>query len=135
MGMTKIISIVTLFLMVTNVSAPSILKNYFKRNKDSLFIEANKGINIAKPTFKRSQPVNFNADFLKDKGFEQIYKTGNHYFRTNDRKKKLAYYFPINSNYPIIPIRGGIQQVSLTRTDSINPFLQIHIARIIRLKV
>jgi alpha-beta hydrolase superfamily lysophospholipase len=106
MRMTKIISIVTLFLSVTNASAQSILHDYFKGNKDSLLIEANKLINMPEPTFKHSQPVNVNPDFSKDMGFEQVYKTEDHYFKTRDKKKIFAYKFPIKSNNSVILIHG-----------------------------
>ena len=84
--MTKIVSIVvTLFLFVTTVSGQSILQDYFKGNKDSLVIEANKLINLPEPIFKPSQPTNIDPEAIKEMGFEQIYRAEDYYFTVIDR--------------------------------------------------
>ena len=107
MRMTKIVSIVvTLFLFVTTVSGQSILQDYFKGNKDSLVIEANKLINLPEPIFKPSQPTNIDPEAIKEMGFEQIYRAEDYYFTVRDKKKIFAYKFPKKSDNTIILVHG-----------------------------
>ncbi len=106
MKMTKIVSIVTLFLTVTNASGQSILQDYFKGNKDSMVIEATKYINMPDPTFKPFQSKNVDPNVLKEMGFEQVYKTEAYYFTVRDKKKMFAYKFPKKSDNTIILIHG-----------------------------
>ena len=106
MRMTKIISIVILFISVTTASAQSILQDYFKGNKDSLVIEATKLINMPDPNFKPSQPSNIDPEVFKDMGFEQVYKTEAYHFTVRDKKKLFAYKFPKKSDNTIILIHG-----------------------------
>jgi alpha-beta hydrolase superfamily lysophospholipase len=104
--MTKIISIVTLFLFVTTASGQSILQEYFKGNKDSLVIEATKLINMPEPSFKPSQPTKIDNEAIKEMGFEQVYKTKDYYFTVRDKRKIFAYQFPKKSENTIVLIHG-----------------------------
>jgi alpha-beta hydrolase superfamily lysophospholipase len=104
--MTKIISIVTLFLSVTNASGQNILQDYFRGNKDSLVIEATNLINMPEPMFKPFEPTSIDLDAIKDMGFEQVYKAEDYYFTTRDNKKIFAYKFPKKSDNTIILIHG-----------------------------
>ena len=106
MRMTKIISVVTLFLSVTTASGQSILQDYFKGNKDSLVMEATKLIYMPEPSFKPSQPANIDPEALKEMGFEQVYKAENYYFTTRDKKKIYACKYPKKSDNTIILIHG-----------------------------
>ena len=106
MRMTKIISIVSLFLSVTTASGQSILQDYFKGNKDSLVIEATKLINMPEPNFKPFQPTNIDPEAIKDMGFEQVYKAEDYYFTVKDNKKIFAYRYPKKSENTIILIHG-----------------------------
>jgi len=104
--MTKIISIVTLFLYVTTATGQSILQDYFKGNKDSLVIEATKLINMPEPSFKYFQQPNIDPEAIKEMGFEQVYKAEDYYFTVRDKKKIFAYKFPKESDNTIILIHG-----------------------------
>lgn len=106
MKMTKIVSIVTLFLSVTNASGQSILQDYFKGNKDSMVIEASKLINMPDLTFKPFQSKNVDPKVVKEMGFEQVYKAEAYYFTVRDKKKMFAYKFPKKSDNTIILIHG-----------------------------
>ena len=89
MRMTKIVSIVvTLFLFVTTVSGQSILQDYFKGNKDSLVIEANKLINLPEPIFKPSQPTNIDPEVWRRtfKSYKAFIRTKYWLFRTTYRR-------------------------------------------------
>lgn len=106
MRMTKIISIVTLFLSVTTASGQSILQDYFKGNKDSMVIEATKLINMPEPSFNPSQPTDIDPEAIKEMGFEQVYKSEDYFFTVRDKKKIFAYKFPKKSDNTIILIHG-----------------------------
>jgi alpha-beta hydrolase superfamily lysophospholipase len=104
--MTKIISIVTLFLFVTTASGQSILHEYFKGNKDSLVIEATKLINMPEPSFKPSQQSKIDPETIKEMGFEQVYKSNDYYFTVRDKRKIFAYLLPKKSENTIVLIHG-----------------------------
>ena len=107
MRMTKIIStLIILFLGVKTASGQSILKDYFKGNKDSMVMEAGKLINMPEPTFKPSQPTKVDPEAIKEMGFEQIHRAKDHYFTVRDKKKIFAYKFPKKSENTIILIHG-----------------------------
>lgn len=106
MKMTKIVSIVTLFLSVTNASGQSILQDYFKGNKDSMVIEATKLIHMPEPDFKPFQSKYVDPNVIKEMGFEQVYKAEAYYFTVRDKKKMFAYKFPKKSDNTIILIHG-----------------------------
>lgn len=106
MKITKIISTVILFLIITTASAQSILQDYFKGNKDSLVKEATKLIRMPEPTFKPSQSTKIDTEAMKEMGFEQPYKTENYYFTVRGKKKIFAYKFPKKSKNTIILIHG-----------------------------
>lgn len=106
MRMTKILTIVTVFLCVNNAPAQSILQDYFNGNKDSMVMEATKLINMPEPTFKPYESTGIDPNAIKDMGFEQVYKAEHYYFTAKDNKKIFAYRFPINSGNTIILIHG-----------------------------
>ena len=106
MRMTKIISILILFLSVTTVSGQSILQDYFNGNKDSMVIEATKLINMPEPSFNTSQHSTIDPEVLQDMGIEQVDKAEAYYFNMRDKKKIFAYRFPKKSDNTIILIHG-----------------------------
>lgn len=93
-------------LFFTFISAQNILQDYFKGNKDSMLVEANKLINMPDPTFKPSSSENIDTEVLKDMGFEQIYKPEDHFFKVRDNKKLFAYKFSAKSENTIILLHG-----------------------------
>ncbi len=104
----KIYALLTfLFLGGTSVSAQSMLEMYFGGSKDSLINEATKLIHLPEPTFKPiTQPTELNPEEIADMGFEQVYKSENHYFTVRDNKRIFAYRFPNRSENTIILIHG-----------------------------
>jgi pimeloyl-ACP methyl ester carboxylesterase len=106
MRMAKLISIAILFLTVTNTQAQSILQDYFKGNRDSMEMEANKLINMPEPAFKSVGQMNIDPEAINDMGFEQAYKAREYYFTARDNKRIFAYKFPKKSDNTIILIHG-----------------------------
>lgn len=104
----KIYALLTFFFLGgTSVSAQSMLEMYFGGSKDSLINEATKLIHLPEPTFKPiTQPTELNPEEIADMGFEQVYKSENHYFTVRDNKRIFAYRFPNRSENTIILIHG-----------------------------
>lgn len=91
----------------TTVSAQSILEQYFGGNKDSLIKEATPLIYTPEPAFKQAnQPTELNPEAIADMGFEQVYKSENHYFTVRNNKRIFAYRFPNQSENTIVLIHG-----------------------------
>jgi pimeloyl-ACP methyl ester carboxylesterase len=96
-----------LFLGSTSVSAQSMLDLYFGGNKDSLTNEATKLIHIPEPTFKHTvSQTEPNPALIADMGFEQVYKSENHFFTLRDNIKIFGYRFAKQSDNTIILIHG-----------------------------
>jgi hypothetical protein len=93
-----------LFFGSTSVSAQSMLDLYFGGNKDSLANEAAKLIHIPEPTFKPTgKQTEPNPALISDMGFEQVYKSENHFFAVRDNKKIFAHRFAKQSDVTIHP--------------------------------
>ena len=104
--MTKFLAIIVFILTGSIVSGQSILKDYFKGNKDSMLIEASNLINLPEPAFKPFKPAKIDASTLAEMGFEQPNKAKNYYFIARDKKKLFAYQFQKKSPNTIILIHG-----------------------------
>ena len=108
MKFSRIYLILTFFFLEgTTISAQSLLEQYFGGNKDSLVKEATELIHKPEPAFKpTSQRIEPDAATIADMGFEQIYKSENHYFTVRDSERIFAYKFPNQSPNTIILIHG-----------------------------
>ncbi len=106
----KKLAILSVLLITTvhayQVSAQSILQQYFNGNKDSLVTEAIKLINMPEPTFKPLKSTQIDNGTLADMGFEQVFKAENYNFTVRDNRKLFAYKFPKQSPSTIILLHG-----------------------------
>lgn len=104
----KIYTILTFcFLANTSIFAQSMLEQYFGGNRDSLAKTATQLIHTPEPTFKpTSQTSEPDSATIADMGFEQVYKSENHYFTTRYNKRIFAYKYPNQSENTIILIHG-----------------------------
>jgi len=107
--MRKIIVLLVFIICLTlavKVEGQSILQQYFNGNKDSLLTEAVQLINMPTPTFKPAKQAVIDPTVLTDLGFEQDYKTEEHYFIARDNKKIFSYKFPKASQSTILLLHG-----------------------------
>lgn len=83
------------------------LEQYFGGNQDSLATAATILIDALEPTFKsENQPAEPDSITIADIGFEQVYKSENHYFSVRDNSRIFAYKFTNQSENTIILIHG-----------------------------
>ncbi|MCH8568392.1 MAG: alpha/beta hydrolase [Balneolales bacterium] len=110
MKIYKIYALLTLLIIGStsvSASAQSMLDLYFGGNEDSLIIEATKLIHTPEPTFPpSSQPTDIDPVLIAEMGFEQVYKSENHFFTVRDDKNIFAYRFAKQSDNTIILIHG-----------------------------
>lgn len=96
-----------LYLGITSVSTQSMLDLYFGGNKDNLTNETPKLIHTPEPTFK---PADHQTEpdpaLIADMGFEQVYKSENHFFTVRDSKRIFAYRFTKQSDNTLMLIHG-----------------------------
>jgi len=104
----NIYTFLTFFLLGSiSVSAQRMLDLYFGGNKDSLTIEATKLIHTPEPTFNPTvQPTDLDPALMAEMGFEQVYKSENHFFTVRDNKQIFAYRLAKPSDHTIILIHG-----------------------------